>query len=195
MSLEPWDLPDLISERLTLRKLSESDVPALFDIFSNPEVMRFWSSPPFQDISQAQKLLAGILDGYRTGSSFQLAIEISANHTVIGTCSVIHIHRTSRRAEIGYALARPFWGVGYMNEALSVLFDYLFFTLDLNRLEADIDPRNVASARVLERLGFQKEGFLPERWIVADEVSDSALYGLLKSAWQQNSIHSTRSGR
>jgi RimJ/RimL family protein N-acetyltransferase len=80
MSPEPWDLPDLISERVTLRKLSESDVPALFDIFSNPEVMRFWSSPPFQDISQAQKLLAGILDGYRTGSSFQLGIEIRANH-------------------------------------------------------------------------------------------------------------------
>jgi len=53
--------------------------------------------------------------------------------------------------------------------------------LRLNRIEADIDPRNVASAGLLERLGFVREGVLRERWIVGDEASDSALYGLLAS--------------
>jgi RimJ/RimL family protein N-acetyltransferase len=74
-----------------------------------------------------------------------------------------------------------------MHEALQALLRYAFQTLDLNRLEADIDPRNVASAKTLERLGFQKEGHLRERWIVNDEISDTWLYGLLRREWQERS--------
>ena len=71
-----------------------------------------------------------------------------------------------------------------MHEALRALLDFGFGELDLNRIEADIDPRNGASARTLERLGFTKEGYLRERWIVGDEVSDTALYGLLRREWR-----------
>jgi len=60
---------------------------------------------------------------------------------------------------------------------------YAFNDLDLNRIEADVDPRNVASARSLVRMGFRKEGHLRERWIVSGEVSDSDLYGLLRIDW------------
>ena len=74
-----------------------------------------------------------------------------------------------------------------MHQALQALLRYAFQTLDLNRLEADIDPRNVASSRTLERLGFQKEGHLRERWIVNDEISDTWLYGLLRREWQEHS--------
>lgn len=70
-----------------------------------------------------------------------------------------------------------------MHEALGALISYAFENLALHRLEADIDPRNTASARSLERLGFQREGLLRERWIVAGEVSDTAFYGLLRSEW------------
>ena len=72
-----------------------------------------------------------------------------------------------------------------MNEALQTLVAYAFTTLNLNRLEADIDPRNTASAKTLERLGFQQEGYLRERWIVGDEISDTAFYGLLRREWAQ----------
>ena len=70
-----------------------------------------------------------------------------------------------------------------MHEALDAFITYAFETLDLNRLEADIDPRNHASAKTLERLGFQQEGHLRERWIVSGEVSDTWLYGLLRRDW------------
>jgi ribosomal-protein-alanine N-acetyltransferase len=63
------------------------------------------------------------------------------------------------------------------------MLEHAFQRLDLNRLEADIDPRNAASARTLERLGFQKEGHLRERWIVNGEISDTGLYGLLRREW------------
>jgi len=87
------------------------------------------------------------------------------------------------RAEIGYILGRAHWSRGYVSEALPALIDHGFETLGLNRLEADIDPRNAASARVLMRLGFVQEGLLRERWVVRGEPSDSALYGLLLEDW------------
>jgi RimJ/RimL family protein N-acetyltransferase len=70
-----------------------------------------------------------------------------------------------------------------MHEALKGVVDYAFNVLDLNRIEADIDPRNGSSARSLQRLGFTQEGLLRERWIVGLEVSDSAIYGLLRHDW------------
>lgn len=94
-------------------------------------------------------------------------------------CTLFAFSAQCRRAEVGYALASQCWGCGYMDEALRALLGYGFGELGLNRVEADIDPRNKASARSLERLGFVKEGHLRERWVVGDEVSDTALYGLL----------------
>jgi len=172
--------------RLTIRQLTDADTPALFAIFSHPEVMRYWSSPPWTSLSQAEERLTRVQEGYRSRSGYQWGIERKEDRALLGTCSIFDIHEASRRAEIGYALGRPHWGQGYMQEALTGLVDYAFTTLNLNRLEADIDPRNAASAKTLERLGFQKEGFLPERWIVGDEVSDTWLYGLLRRNWRGN---------
>jgi [ribosomal protein S5]-alanine N-acetyltransferase len=85
-------------------------------------------------------------------------------------------------------LNREYWGLGYMNEALTALINYSFGVLNLNRLEADVDPRNKASANTLLKLGFLKEGFLRERWIVNGEVSDTDLYGLLRSEWISSAV-------
>jgi [ribosomal protein S5]-alanine N-acetyltransferase len=175
----------LSTERLALRFLADTDAPALFQIFSNAEVMRYWAWPAWTELSQARQMVIDSQEGYHSGSALQLGIERRADGVLVGTCSLFHFHAASRRAEIGYALGRPYWGSGYMHEALEVLLGYAFQTLDLNRLEADIDPRNQASAKTLERLGFQREGHLRERWIVNGEVSDTWWYGLLRREWQE----------
>lgn len=177
--------PIIETERLIIRELTEGDIPALFAIFSHPEVMRYWASPPWTSLSQAEERLARAQAGYRSEEDFQWGIERKADAALLGTCSLFSFNRPSRRCEIGYALGRPYWGQGYMGEALRALVDYAFTALDLNRLEADIDPRNDGSAKTLERLGFQKEGFMPERWIVAGEVSDTWWYGLLRRQWEK----------
>ncbi len=173
----------LLTERLTIRLLTESDVPALFGIFSHAEVMRYWSYPAWTDIAQSRRMVLDCQEGYRTGSAWQLGIERRADSLLIGTCTLHSFHVASRRAEIGYALGRPYWGSGYMCEALGALLNYAFHTLNLNRLEADIDPRNHASAKILERLGFTREGHMRERWIVNGEVEDTWWYGLLRREW------------
>lgn len=173
----------LAARRVTLRKLTEDDAPALYALFSHPEVMRYWSRSAMVDPAQADQLIDQVLADYQSGESLPLGIERKSDQALVGNCALFNFHEASRRAEIGYALGRPYWGLGYMHEALQALLSYAFDQLALNRLEADIDPSNTSSARSLERLGFIKEGHLRQRWIVNGEVSDTGFYGLLRSDW------------
>ncbi len=170
-------------ERVRLRALDERDVTALFATYSDPQATRYLARPPMTQMTHAEEMLATIKAGYADGSNLQFAIERRADGAFLGVCLLFNFHQASARAEIGYILAREHWSRGYMAEALPALIDQAFGALGLNRLEADIDPRNTASARVLERLGFQPEGLLRERWIVRGETSDTAIYGLLKREW------------
>lgn len=171
----------LETPRLTLRPLREGDELRLFRIYGDPAFMRYWSSPPWTELAQAQRLIAADRRELAAGEHLRLAIVRRADALLIGTCSLFKLDASNRRAEIGYGIAPDCWRQGYMHEAVAALVEYAFGELALHRLEADIDPRNLASARSLEKLGFVREGQLRERWIVAGEVSDSALYGLLAS--------------
>jgi RimJ/RimL family protein N-acetyltransferase len=72
-----------------------------------------------------------------------------------------------------------------MFEATSTLLRFAFEQLSLHRVEADVDPRNEASIRLLEKLGFQREGYLRERWLVGEEINDTVFYGLLRREWRE----------
>ena len=183
--MKPFAPAPLRTARLALRQLSQEDLEALFAIFSNAEVMRYWSTPPYTRRAQVEERVRTFVEGYENGTSLSLGIEREEDHALVGNCSLFDFHEDSRRAQVGYCLGRPYWGMGYMHEALTALVNHAFDGLGLNRLEADIDPRNLASAKALERLGFVREGFLRERWIVDGEVSDTALYGLLQREWRQ----------
>jgi [ribosomal protein S5]-alanine N-acetyltransferase len=176
-------LPTIEGERVCLRWLNDDDVNALFSIFSDPKVMQYWSSLPLEDTKAAQELLAVIRDGFQRKTLFQWGISLYRDNTVIGTCTLYHIDTRNRRAEIGYALGSKYWKNGFMQEALRLLIDYCFNSLNFHRLEADIDPLNAASIKLVERLGFQKEGYLRERWLVGGNAQDSLIYGLLKNDW------------
>lgn len=185
--MQPFDQLTLDTPRLHLRPLVVADAEALFRMHSDPQVMRYWSCPPWTSPEQAEAMIETDREALRAGQHLRLALTrreaADAGGTLVGTCSLFSFNEASRRAEIGYVLARSAWGGGLMNEALTAVVGFAFEGLNLNRLEADVDPRNVASARSLVRLGFVQEGHLRERWIVAGEVSDTALFGLLRSAW------------
>jgi RimJ/RimL family protein N-acetyltransferase len=177
-------LPTITADRIALRWLTEEDVRDLFAIFSDADVMRYWSSPPLEKIDEARDLLAHIQDCFGRRVLFQWGVARRADNRVIGTCTLFHPDPDNRRAELGYALGREHWGKGYMQEALRALLDYSFNELNLHRLEADVDPRNAASIRTLEKLGFRQEGYLRERWLVGGGTQDSLFYGLLGSEWR-----------
>ncbi len=181
--IEADRLPTLRADRVLLRWLIAEDVPALFEIFSDPQVMRYWSSPPLEDQAAAAELLEEIGQYFRSRTLFQWGVALGRGSEVIGTCTLAHLDVQNRRAELGFALGSAHWGHGYMSEALRRLVDFAFGELHLHRLEADVDPRNAASIRMMERLGFEREGYLRQRWIVGDEISDSVFYGLLREDW------------
>lgn len=156
-------LPTLAAPRVALRWLTDSDAGALYRIFSNPTVMRYWSTLPMSDIAQAKKLVDDIHEGFRARRFFQWGVARLEDDRIIGTCTLFAINEAQGRAEVGYALGHEFWGRGYMNEALTALVDFAFGTLGMRRLEADVDPRNAGSTHALERLGFWREGLLRER--------------------------------
>lgn len=169
--------------RLRLRALADADIPSLFAIFSNAEAMRYWSRGAMSDLAEAAELLAEIERGAEEGALLQWGLARREDDVVIGTCTLYGFERAHRRAELGYILRRDHWGRGYAGEALTALLDYAFDVLGLHRIEADIDPRNAASIRSVEKLGFKFEGRLRERYHVGAEIQDSAIYGLLARQW------------
>ncbi len=176
----------LHTDRLVLRPLTlaDADVDALFAMRSDPIVQRYGSHAPWTDRQTAVAYIERDMRELADGSGVQLGLSRREDGAVIGTCTLFHLDAQSRRAECGYSLLPSAWSKGYASEAMTALLDWGFDALNLHRVEADIDPRNAASARVLERLGFQHEGHLRERWIVAGEISDSGLYGLLAREWK-----------
>ena len=174
---------ELSTPRLLLRWMDERDADAHYAVFSDPEVARYWSSGPWTTLDQSRDHIAATRAAYADGSGMRLGVALRGTGQLIGNVSLHRFVDASRRCELGYALARAHWGAGYVSEALQALLDYGFTALDLNRVEADVDPRNTASARVLEKLGFRKEGFMPERWIVQGEPADTVYYGLLRAYW------------
>ena len=171
--------PTLVGARVHLRALHDDDVAMFFALQSDPVGMRYWSYPPLTKIEQAQEQLARTARDAHAGDAVPWAIVQAGDDTLIGTCTLFAIDARHRRAMIGYALAREQWGRGYAQEALRLMLDHAFGALGLHRIEADIDPRNAGSVRLVERLGFTREGLLRERYLVGDDVQDSAIYGLL----------------
>lgn len=173
----------LRSERLILRPLRAADAPAVFATYSDPEVVRYWSGAPWTEPARAEDYIAGGIRDIADGSAMRLGVELAASGAWVGQVSLYNFDAQNRRCDIGYALMRAHWGRGYIGEALAALLQFGFDTLDLHRVEADIDPRNDASRRAVERLGFKEEGLLRERWLVNGEVCDTVFYGLLRREW------------
>ncbi|MEP6636299.1 MAG: GNAT family N-acetyltransferase [Acidobacteriota bacterium] len=181
-----WErLPTIEAHRLYLRWIAAGDVDDLYTIFSNTEVMRYWSTPPLADRDAATHLLAEIHEGFQAQSMLKWGIALRTDNSLVGTTTLYNLDFSNRRCELGYALGRAHWGKGYMQEALDATLGCAFGVLDMRRIEADVDPRNAASIRTLERLGFRREGFLRERWQVDGEIQDALFYGLLRPEWNR----------
>ena len=173
----------LHTSRLVLRPLCEADAHAFFEIWSDAEAMRYFSFSPMTHIDQAIERVARNVKTSASGQDLICVLESRETGEALGECVLFHANEQCRRAEIGFSLGRKYWRGGYMREAASAMIDHAFGTLRLNRLEADIDPRNDASARLLENMAFTREGYMRERWIVNGEVCDTAFYGLLRRDW------------
>lgn len=171
------------TKRLTIKPLSPADAVELFNIFSDAAVMKYWNTPPWTSIKDSTDFIEKSMETMQTDESLTLGIYIKDLPRLIGKCMLFNYARTSKRAEIGFGIGKEFWGMGYMQEAGNALIHYGFKELGLRRIEAEINPANLSSSKVLTRMGFITEGLLRERWEINGVVSDSAILGLLVGDW------------
>jgi [ribosomal protein S5]-alanine N-acetyltransferase len=179
-------LPTLVGPYAKLRHITVSDADDLRVIFGDPQVVRYMGMPLLRTDEQVQELLLNISTGIQNKTLFQWGLTRLDSDTLIGTGTLSHIDWINQRAEIGFALASSQWGRGIMRAALPVLIDHAFTSLALHRLEADVDPRNAKSLRLLQFFGFEREGYLRERHLASGERQDTVLLGLLAPAWQRS---------
>jgi RimJ/RimL family protein N-acetyltransferase len=179
--------PTLHTARLRLRPFDDADANDLFELHSSAYVVRYWDAPPWSERVRAERFIAACRQMAQEGTGARLAVDRVSDGTFIGWCSLNRWNPDYRSASLGYCFDDAAWGHGYATEAARMLLRWAFDTLDLNRVQAETDTRNVASARVLEKLGFVREGTLREDCVVNGEVSDSWVYGLIRREWRPSS--------
>jgi [ribosomal protein S5]-alanine N-acetyltransferase len=175
--------PTLQTSRLRLRPFTEADADALYALHSDAYVLRYWDSSPWTEPARAGRFIATCRELADEGTGARVAIDRLSDGVFLGWCGLSRYNADYRSASLGYCLNEAAWGQGYATEAARALLQWAFDTLDLNRVQAEADTRNAASAAVLKKLGFLLEGTLREDCVVNGEVSDSWVYGLLRREW------------
>jgi RimJ/RimL family protein N-acetyltransferase len=157
------------TERLHLRPPAVDDAEALFAAYTrDPEVTRYLVWRPHGAIETTQSFVQQCVAEWEKGSAFTWVILRQEDSQLLG---MLALRPGGFKADLGYVLARPFWGQGYMTEAVRSIADWAIAQPDIYRVSAVCDVDNLASARVLEKAGMQREGLL-RRWSVHPNISD-----------------------
>jgi [ribosomal protein S5]-alanine N-acetyltransferase len=164
-----WQRPPIRieSERLVLRVVDEADIADLLSINQDDEVTRYLPYESWRSVEDGMAWLERMRKIDASGTGTQLVVFEKASGRAIGTC----------------LLFRHEEGKGFMHEALSALISHAFDACALRRLEAEVNTLNVASCRLVERLGFANEGLLRKRWFAKGAAYDTKFYGLLREEW------------
>lgn len=178
------DFPHLETERLSLGRIAESDVPDLFAFFSDPEVMRFYDCEAVKDHAEMLGFVRRFDSWFDNGTGFRWGLRLKGLPAVIGTCGLFYWHKPYRVATLGYELARAWHRKGIMSEALAPVIAYGFGPMGLNRIGATVHTGNAASIALLEALGFRREGLLRQAQYVNGRYDDLYPYALLREEWK-----------
>ncbi|HID57578.1 TPA: N-acetyltransferase [Candidatus Poribacteria bacterium] len=157
------------TSRLRLRPPKMNDAEEIFLSYaSDPEVTKYLTWRPHSDINETREFLDRCIREWERGDSFSWVIELRDEGKLIG---MIELNISAYRASLGYVLARPYWNRGYATEAAGEVVNWAIEQPHIYRIWAVCDVENVASARVLEKIGMQREGVL-RRFILHPNVSD-----------------------
>ncbi len=169
--------PTLHTPRLLLREVTPDDAPAIFKIRSDPRVMQYIGKRPQQDISEAQQQIENYLQTYQQNEAVNWAICLHEQpEWLIGTLGFWRMDKVNHRVEIGYTLNADYWRQGIMDEAMTAAIEYCFKVLDFHSIEANTDPLNDASGRILEKHGFVQEAYFRENFYFEGTFLDSRIY-------------------
>jgi ribosomal-protein-alanine N-acetyltransferase len=177
LNLTPF--PVLETSRLQLRKVTAGDAPRIFFLRSDARVMAFLDRAPAACEEEAVQFIQNINKLEQSGDAVNWALALKEDTTLIGTIGYWRMQKEHYRAEIGYTLHPDNQGKGLMQEALTAVLQYGFQVMNLHSVEANVNPANAASIKLLERAGFVREGYFRENYFYNGRFLDSAIYSLL----------------
>lgn len=178
-----WD--NVETKRLLLKGWDTSDIPFLFKHFSDEFVCKYlYDAEPFTAVEEAEQMVEFFSNENNKGSNRWVIIDKSNNQR-IGTCGYMFWDTDNHSIEIGYDLQQSYSQKGIMTEALTAVIDLAFYEKGINRIQAITSVSNVASCKLLEKLGFQKEGIVRDKHYFRGNYYDHYCYSLLKREWKQ----------
>lgn len=174
------EFPVIHTPQLILRRFSHNDADKVFELRSDENIMRFIKRPRAKTVDDAKTWIDIILKAYDNNEGITWAIALKdAPDIFIGSVGFWRIEKEHHRAEIGYMLHADYWGKGIIREAAEATMDYGFKKLDLHSIEGHIDPGNIASGKLLEKLGFVKEAFHKEDFYFEGKFYNTEIYAIL----------------
>jgi aminoglycoside 6'-N-acetyltransferase len=185
----------LQTKRLVLRRFGPGDARAFAAYRSNPDVARYqaWDAP--YSLAKAERFVAEQAKANpRDDGWFQYAVERNDQPGLLGDVGVRRSDE-GRQAELGFTFAPEHQGHGYAREAVTRVIEFLLVEEGLHRLMADADARNVRSVRLLERVGFRREGHLVASTWAKGEWTDDLLFGLLAIEWRGGGSEAANGGQ
>lgn len=171
--------PTLLTQRLVLREITTNDAGDLFEMRSNPSLMRFIDRPVAQTLNDSLKLIELIINAQKNNEAITWGIALKGSPALIGTIGFWRIQKEHYRAEIGYLLHADYHGKGIMQEAMDTAIGYAFKTLHIHSIEANINPDNIASIKLAEKNGFVREAYFKENFYYNGVFKDTVIYSLL----------------
>lgn len=180
------EFPILTTQRLTLRQMQQSDLDAIFALYSTDDVTGFIDIESISTKDEAQELLDFFINFYNDKKLIRWAITLTGDDTLIGTIGFNYFDGDAQWSEIGYDLHPDHWRKGIMSEAVRAIMAYGFDTLQLHRIEANVTVGNDASTKLLDKLGFTYEGTLRDRMYIRGGWHSLMYYGMLQSEYTEN---------
>lgn len=177
--------PTLKTDRLVLREVLPEDATSVLAYLSDEHVVKQMGLAAFQSEADALEEIDWYASIRREGSGIRFGIALQEDDVIIGSCGFLNQAERHQRAELGFELSPAYQGQGIAKEASLAVIEYGFTELSLNRIEALVLPANTASQRLLERLGFQREGLLRQYEKTRGQFDDLYMYSILRSDWFQ----------
>ncbi len=178
-------LPEIETDRLILRRLQYSDTQDIFDYARYPEVSKHLIWEAHETEMDTLEFLNFVMEKYNKNQPAPWGISLKEESRIIGTIGYLDWDKKNYKAELGYVLHCYYWKKGYMTEALQRVVDFGFNKMYLNRIEARTVPENIPSQKLLEKVGFKKEGLLREQMIVKNRFKDFHMYSIIKKEYME----------
>ncbi|WP_407644111.1 GNAT family N-acetyltransferase [Filobacillus milosensis] len=178
--VEVNSFPILETNRLILRKVTNDDACSLLKYLSDRDVMKHIGLEPFKSINDALDEISWYQSIYDKNTGIRWGITLKNQGQVIGSCGFLNLIPKHYRSEIGIELSKEHWGEGIASEAINAVIRYGFMHMNLQRIEALIEPPNLLSQKLVEKQGFIKEGLLRSYEFTGGKFDDLYMYSLLK---------------